>query len=141
MDIDSVKKRIKEFAEENHLIQDTDIEKVENTNFNSRNYDGLHGKKFVSIDKYSYKNTYVIEFGKIVITVDKDDEGDEEYYGIDKDVIFSFEMISSTPPSFIQTTSPNACAAPLFLKNEDFLTEETMMEAIKTECKKYNFID
>ena len=115
MDIDSIKNIIKKFAEEYHFIQDTDIEKVENTIFHIRNYDILSGKKCISIEEYRDKNKNRIVLGKIFITVDKDDEGDEEYYGIDKEIFSSFHIV-------------------------DFLSEETLMKAIKTECKKYNLI-
>ena len=91
------------FVTKYNFIQQKDIELIENSEFDIRNYNKMHGKPFISSSSVS------IEFGTIFILVDNYEEG-EEYYTIDKNILF-------------------VCNS-----------EETSMEEIIQKCKIYNLI-
>jgi len=88
LDINSVKKRIKEFAEQNHFVQQKDIEIIETSDFNRDNYKKIDGKLFISINEYKHKTE--IAFGKINIEIDTIDE--DEWYSIDKKNYFVVDI-------------------------------------------------
>ena len=78
IDIETIKNTIKEFSENYNFIQQLDIEKVETEDFNIQNYLKMNDKKYISINKYTYKTE--IECGKISIETDTFE--DEEFYSI-----------------------------------------------------------
>jgi len=114
IDINRVKIIIKEFAEKYNFLQDKDIEIVENSEpFDRRNYLKIHGKTAVSIKEYQNKRELFITIGKIDIIMEDIDE--EELYSIDMDNCFTINI-------------------------SDFSNEDTLIETIIKECKKYNFL-
>ena len=112
MDNETIQSTINEFAEKYHYLQEIDIEKVETSVFNRQDYYNIDGKNFISINKYD--TNIVIEFGKINIEMDSIDE--EEWYWIDKDILFSLNVL-------------------------DFSNKEDLIDAMLIECKKLNYID
>ena len=94
MDIEMTQNIIKEFAEKYNFIQQIDIEMVEKlTDFNEyiKSCNKMHGKKYVII--YEWQNKIEIQIGTIFINVDKDEEGDQEFYIIDKNRLFSINVM------------------------------------------------
>jgi len=83
---------VKEFAEKYDFIQQKDIETVENSDFNRKNYLKIDNKKFISIDKYTDK--VEITIGKINIIIDSYDEND--WYSIDKDIYIRININNFT---------------------------------------------
>jgi hypothetical protein len=108
MDINNI---VKEFAETYNFLQQKDIDMVENSDFDRKNYLKISNKKYISIDKYTDK--VEITIGKIIIEMDSYDEND--WYSIDKDTLIRINI-------------------------EDFSTENSLIEAIITECKKYDLM-
>lgn len=106
-----IQKIIKEFSEKYDFLQQKDIEWVEHADFDRNNYLKLGNKKFICIDKYHDKVEIVI--GKIIIEIDSYDE--QEWYSIDKDTYFRINII-------------------------DFPNEDSLMNEIVKECKKYDLI-
>ena len=114
MDIHLVKNIIQDFAVKYNFIQNKDIILIENSDFDVKNYNNLFGKKFVSLSNYN--DECIIKFGTIFITIDRfDEEGDEESYGIDKDILFQLNIA-------------------------DFLNKEILLETMIKECEKYQLI-
>ena len=89
MDLNKI---IKEFAETYGFLQQKDIETVENSDFNRKNYLKIDNKKFISIDKYTDK--VEITIGKINIIIDSYDEND--WYSIDKDIYIRININNFT---------------------------------------------
>jgi hypothetical protein len=106
-----IQKIIKEFAETCGFLQQMDIDIVENADFDRNNYLKLGNNKFICIDKYHDK--VEISVGKIIIEIDSYDE--QEWYSIDKDTYFRINII-------------------------DFPNEDSLMNEIVKECKKYNLM-
>jgi len=90
LDINTIKKRIKEFAEQNNFVQQKDIEIIETSDFNRDNYKKIDGKLFISINEYKHKYKTEIAFGKINIEIDTIDE--DEWYSIDKNNYFVVDI-------------------------------------------------
>ena len=88
LNIETIKRRIKEFAEQNNFVQQTDIEIIETSDFNRYNYKKIDGKLFISINEYKYKTE--ITFGKINIEIDTIDE--DEWYSINKNNYFVVDI-------------------------------------------------
>jgi len=114
LDIYSVKSIINDFSEKYNFIGQKDIEWIENSKFDIKNYNKIRGKKFVSIYEDQRNDTIEIEFGTILINIDRLEDG-EEYYSIDKNILFSINTV-------------------------DFLYKETLIEEIIIKCKIYNLI-
>ena len=114
LDIYSVKSIINDFSEKYNFIGQKDIEWIENSKFDIKNYNKIRCKKFVSIYEDQRNDTIEIEFGTILINIDRLEDG-EEYYSIDKNILFSINTV-------------------------DFLYKETLIEEIIIKCKIYNLI-
>lgn len=114
LDIYSVKSIINDFSEKYNFIGQKDIEWIEKSKFDIKNYNKIRGKKFVSIYEDQRNDTIEIEFGTILINIDRLEDG-EEYYSIDKNILFSINTV-------------------------DFLYKETLIEEIIIKCKIYNLI-
>jgi hypothetical protein len=106
MDIENIKNCIKEFAEKYNFLQEIDIERVENSEFNREDYVKMHNKNFICINI----KTNEIVSGKISVEVDTIDE--EEWYTIDKNNYFTINILD-------------------FLEKDRL----TLTEAIINECK------
>ena len=105
---------ITDFANKYDFIQQKDIEYIENLDFDVRNYNKINGKPFVYFyDNENDTENEKVEFGTISIIIDKYEE-DEEYYSIDKDTLFTIDIVD--------------------------LYKETMMEEIIQKCKLYKLI-
>lgn len=110
IDIETTKDIVKEFANKYNLIQQIDIEIIEKlTDFNEyiKNCYKLNGKKYIIM--YEFQNRIEIQVGTIFINVHKDDEKDEEFYGIDTNRLFLINVF-------------------------DFPDKDAVMEAIVKEC-------
>jgi hypothetical protein len=104
MDLNKI---IKEFAETYEFLQQKDIDMVENSDFDRKNYLKISNKKYISIDKYTDK--VEISIGKIIIEIDSYDEN--EWYSIDKNIFIRINI-------------------------EDFPNEYSLINEIVKECKK-----
>lgn len=116
LDIETTKNIVKDIAEKYHFLQKIDIERIENADFNRQNYMNIYGKPFVFIREYKsneYLDKIEITFGKINIEVDTIDE--EEYYSIDDNIFFVVDI-------------------------SEFTGEDSLIEIIIQNCKKYNLI-
>ena len=102
-----IEKIIKEFAETYDFLQQMDIEMVENTDFDLKNYLKINNKKFICIDTYTDK--VEISVGKIIIEIDNYDEND--WYSIDKNIFIRINI-------------------------DDFPNEYSLINEIVKECKK-----
>jgi hypothetical protein len=112
-----IKNIIKIFAIQNNLIQQSDIDYIENLEFDARNYKKINGQKYIYL--FNYQNIQRIEFGNIIINIDKDEDGDNEYYSIDKNLLFFINIAD--------------------LLQADLLQEESLIEIIISTCKNNNF--
>ena len=83
MDIDKI---IKEFAEKYGFIQQIDIERVEQLDFDPKNYNNINNKKFICL-----KDKNLIALGKINIEIDSIDE--QEWYWINDDYYFFINIL------------------------------------------------
>jgi hypothetical protein len=108
MDLNKI---IKEFAETYGFLQQIDIDMVENSDFDRKNYLKISNKKYISIDKYTDK--VEISIGKIIIDIDSYDEN--EWYYIDKNTYIRINI-------------------------DDFPNEYSLINAIVKECRKYNLM-
>jgi hypothetical protein len=108
MDLNKI---IKEFAETYEFLQQKDIDIVEYSDFDRKNYLKISNKKFISIDKYTDK--VEIAIGKIIIEIDSYDEN--EWYSIDKNTYIRINI-------------------------DDFPNEYSLINEIAKECRKYNLI-
>jgi hypothetical protein len=86
------------FVTKYNFIQQKDIELIENSEFDTRNYNKIHGKPFICINPLSSSS---IEFGTIFILIDKYDE-DDEYYTIDKNILFECNLGETSLEEIIQ---------------------------------------
>jgi hypothetical protein len=86
---------INDFAEKYNFIQQKDIDLIENSEFNLKNYNKINGKSFVSICEN--KN---IEFGTICILIDNYEE--DEQYTIDTNILFSCNSEETSMEEIIQ---------------------------------------
>jgi hypothetical protein len=111
LDIETIKNILKEFAEKYNFIQQKDIEKLETEDFNRKNYRKIDNKTFISINEYTDKTEVVC--GKINIEIETIDE--EEWYYIEKNNSFYINIL-------------------------DYPNEDRLIEAIITECRKYNLL-
>jgi len=103
---------IKEFAETYGFLQQIDIETVEDSDFDRKNYLKINNKKYISIDTYT-TNKLEITIGKIIIEMDSYDGND--WYSIDKNIFIRINI-------------------------EDFPNEYSLINEIAKECRKYNLI-
>jgi hypothetical protein len=106
-----ITKIIKEFAETYGFLQQKDIDTVENSDFNRKNYLKIGNKKFICIETYTDK--VEIAIGKIIIEIDSYDGND--WYSIDKDTLIRINI-------------------------DDFPNECSLINEIVKECKKYDLI-
>ena len=116
MDIEIVKNIVQEFAEKHGFIQDTDIYRVEKLiDFDAfmQGCNKMHGKIYICINEWRDRSE--IEMGTIFINVDKDDEGYEEYYSIDKITLFRFDVAN-------------------------FSYKEALIDSIIEKCKKHKLL-
>lgn len=108
IDIETTQHIVQTIAEKYCFLQRTDIERVEKiADFNEyiQASNKLYGQPCVSIHDGS--NRIIIHFSSIIINIYKlDDEGDEEYYSIEEERIFSINV-------------------------SDFANKEALMEAIE----------
>ena len=115
MDIETIKNCIKEFAEKYNFVQEIDIERVENSEFNRQDYLKMHNKNFICINVNQNKNINEIVSGKLNVIIDSIDE--EEWYTIDKNNYFTINM-----------------------NILDFPNKDGLIEAIVKECKNHKLI-
>jgi hypothetical protein len=106
LNINTINNIVIQFAETNNFLQQKDIDAVENSDFNRKNYTKINNKKYISMNEY--KERIEIEIGRIHIEVDTIDE--EEWYYIEKSHYFILNVI-------------------------DFPNEDLLIEAILKECK------
>jgi len=108
MDLNKI---IKEFAETYGFLQQIDIDMVENSDFDRKNYLKISNKKYISIDKYTDK--VEISIGKIIIEIDSYDGND--WYSIDKNIFIRINI-------------------------KDFPNEYSLINEIAKGCRKYDLI-
>lgn len=89
----NVEQIIDEFAAKYTFLQDADIENVEKFDFSSENYKAIDGKKYISIYTTNSNDDIVLFLGKINIIIETID--DEEWYYIDKNMLFSIYVNES----------------------------------------------
>lgn len=109
MDLNKI---IKEFAETYGFLQQIDIDTVENSDFDRKNYLKINNKKFICIDTYT-TDKVEITIGKIIIEMDSYDGND--WYSIDKNIFIRINI-------------------------EEFPNEYSLINEIAKECRKYNLI-
>lgn len=117
LDIESVKNIVQEFAKKYNFIQQIDIETAEKVADFDTYMKGCYkigGKKYVVIHEYSDRTEIV--FGTIFISVDKDDEGDEEYYGIGQNRVFLIKVADVSDTDALLETMIEKCKEHKFLQ-------------------------
>lgn len=91
LDIVVIKNMIQEFAEKYRFMQQSDIDRIENAEvFDCTNYDKIHGRPIVLVHEYSDRT--LIQVGTVFVNIDKDDEGDQEFYSIDTETLFFIDV-------------------------------------------------
>lgn len=120
LDIDTVKRIVQAFAEKYALLQQSDIDKydeIENFHVYMQACNKIHGKKAVCIEEYQAKTD--IMFGKIYISVDKDDEGDEEFYGIAVDSVFRIHVADAEDEESLVEAMVQGCTSHKIIKLQE----------------------
>ena len=108
---------IQDFAIKNNIVQQSDIDRIEhNEIFVKKDYDQIHHKYFIGLIERNKE--IFIEFGKIIVEIDTLDE--EDFYSIDKNIIFSLPFF----PEFLE-----------------LITIEELMEIIKIKCNEFNVMN
>lgn len=115
--LDELKSKIEKFALKYDFIQQSDIDKIEHNEkpFVKKDYDLIHNKYFIGL--IERKEEIFVEIGKIQVEVDTLDE--EDYYSIDKNILFSL---------------------PFFPEFPELITIEELVEMIKIKCNEFNII-
>ena len=92
--MEELEKKMIEFAIKNNIIQGKYINYLENDNtpFNKKEYNEIHNKNYVEI--INKNNEFFLDFGKILVEVDSIDEDD--FYFIDKEILFSIPILNET---------------------------------------------